>query len=95
MNDKKIKIKIVKVTQEPHDGGATLLRIKGESGGKIYEFAAKEDEYLDEHKRISIQELMLKRVRDDRKRTVRTKEQKDDQQKKVVALVGTEIVEDE
>ena len=95
MNDKKIKIKIVKIMQEPHDGGATLLRINGESGGKIYEFAANEDEYLDEYKRKSIQELMLKRVRDDRNRTIRTKEQKDEQQQKVESLVGTEIVEDE
>ena len=92
---KKLKLMILKITPEPNPKGVTLLRIKAESGGKIYEFGATEEDYLDDQKRASIHATFLKQVKRDQKAILQSPKDKEAHKAKLKAMVGTEVEEDE
>jgi hypothetical protein len=96
---KKIKMQILKISPEETPNGGILLRINAKSDGKTFEFGVKEEDYYDDITRASIHKNILKKLR--KKQAFNAlpeeerKKQKDKNDKKMAALVGSEIEDDE
>ena len=94
-NMKKLKMKIAKITPETNRNDITTYRIKVESGGKIYEFAVREDEYLNEEKRARFHARFFKTIRRSQEATMQSSIEKENKTKKRDSLIGKEVKEDE
>jgi hypothetical protein len=59
-----MRLKVVKITEEPKEQGPIVLRIKVLCNGEYYIFGAKKVHYLDERNRKSIQETWFKTIKE-------------------------------
>jgi hypothetical protein len=59
----KLKMKVVDIEEHPTPNGLVQLKVIVKSGGKIFTFAAKEEDYLDELTRKSFHQNWLKQIK--------------------------------
>lgn len=89
----KVRMKIVAIDEQENRNEITTLTIKAKSKDKIYIFAVKEEDYLDEKKRKGFHQDWLKTIKKSQVRAGMSKKNKEIKRKKVQDMIGSEVEE--
>jgi hypothetical protein len=90
---KKVSMQIMDVEENTNPNGVITLRITAKSEGIVYKFGAKEEDYLDEKKRETLNQGFLRTIRKSQENSRVTKSKREQNTKDVKDLIGKEVEE--